>query len=98
MNGHRRKLTRLLSDLSATVIVVEHGDRLTGSGSSIWPPQAVVLDETETTDDLGGDVTGVVTSLCGRRYGRRPASRRAARAVAAAAGRGGDEEAGRAAG
>jgi putative resolvase len=44
MDGRRRKLTRLLSDLSATVIVVEHWDVLPGSGSSIWPrrwpPQA----------------------------------------------------------
>src|ERR1019366_9491234 len=32
MDGHRRKLTRLLSDLSATVIVVEHRDRLTRFG------------------------------------------------------------------
>jgi putative resolvase len=55
----------------------------------------VVLDETETTDDLVRDVTGVLTRLCARRYGRRLASRRAARAGAVATGRAGDEEAGR---
>ena len=102
MNGHRRKLTRLLSDLSATVIVVEHRDRLTRFGfehlaASLAAAgrRIVVLDETETTDDLVRDVTEVLTSLCARLYGRRSASRRAARAVAVATGRAGDEEAGR---
>ena len=33
MNGHRRKLTKLLSDPAVTVIVVEHRERLTGFGS-----------------------------------------------------------------
>jgi predicted site-specific integrase-resolvase len=32
MNGHRRKLTRVLSDPAATVLVVEHRDRLTRQG------------------------------------------------------------------
>jgi putative resolvase len=102
MNGHRRKLTRLLSDPSATVIVVEHRDRLTRFGfehlaASLAAAgrRIVVLDETETTDDLVRDVTEVLTSLCARLYGRRSASRRAARAVAVATGRAGDEEAGR---
>ena len=102
MNGHRRKLTGLLSDLSATVIVVEHRDRLTRFGFGYLAAslaaagrRIVVLDETETTDDLVRDVTEVLTSVCARRYGRRAASRRAARAVAVATGRAGDEEAGR---
>jgi putative resolvase len=102
MDGHRRKLTRLLSDLSATVIVVEHRDRLTRFGfehlaASLAAAgrRIVVLDETETTDDLVRDVTEVLTSLCARLYGRRSASGRAARAVAVATGRAGDEEAGR---
>ena len=102
MNGRRRKLTRLLSDPSATVIVVEHRDRLTRFGFehlavslAAAGRRIVVLDETETTDDLVRDVTEVLTSLCARLYGRRSASRRAARAVAVATGRAGDEEAGR---
>ncbi len=102
MDGHRRKLTRLLSDPSATVIVVEHRDRLTRFGfehlaASLAAAgrRVVVLDETETTDDLVRDVTEVLTSLCARRYGRRLASRRAARAVAVATGRADDEQAGR---
>jgi Resolvase, N terminal domain len=44
MIGHRRKLTRLLSDLSVTVISLSTGTVLPGSGSGIWPrrwpPQA----------------------------------------------------------
>jgi putative resolvase len=98
MNGHRRRLTRLLSDPSATVIVVERRDRVARFGfehlaASLAAAgrRVVVLDETETTDDLVCDVTEVLTSLCGRRL----ASRRAARAVAVATGRAGDEQAGR---
>jgi putative resolvase len=93
MNGHRRKLTRLLSDPSATVLVVEHRDRLTRFGFehlqaslAACERRIVVLDESETTDDLVRDVTEVLTSLCARLYGRRSASRRAAKAVAVATG------------
>jgi putative resolvase len=98
VNGHRRKLTRVLSDPSATVIVVEHRDRLTRFGfehlaASLAASgrRIVVLDEAETTDDLVRDVTEVLTSLCARLYGRRSASRRAAKAVAVATGRAGGE-------
>jgi putative resolvase len=91
MNGHRRKLTRLLSDPAATVLVVEHRDRLTRFGFehlaaslAATGRQVVVLDEAETDDDLVRDVTEVLTSLCARLYGRRSAARRAAKAVAVA--------------
>ena len=93
MNGHRRKLTRVLSDVTASVIVVEHRDRLTRFGfehlaASLAASgrRIVVLDETETTDDLVRDVTEVLTSLCARLYGRRSASRRVALAVEVATG------------
>jgi putative resolvase len=91
MNGHRRKLTTLLSDPAVTVIVVEHRERLTRFGfehlaasMSACGRRIVVLDATETGDDLVRDVTEVLTSLCARLYGRRSASRRAAKAVAVA--------------
>ena len=91
MNGHRRKLTELLSDPAVTVIVVENRERLTGFGfehlaasMSACGRRIVVLDATETSDDLVRDVTEVLTSLCARLYGRRSASRRAAKAVAVA--------------
>jgi putative resolvase len=89
MNGRRRKLAKLLSDPAATVIVVEHRDRLTRFGFehlqaslAACGRRIVVLDDAETADDLVRDVTEVLTSLCARLYGRRSASRRAAKAVA----------------
>jgi putative resolvase len=93
MNGHCRKLTKVLSDPAVTVIVVEHRDRLTRFGFehlqaslSACGRRIVVLDEAETTSDLVRDVTEVLTSLCARLYGQRSASRRAAKAVAVATG------------
>jgi putative resolvase len=93
MNGHRRKLTTLLSDPAVTVIVVEHRDRLTRFGfehlaasMAASGRRIVVLEESETTSDLVRDVTEVLTSLCARLYGQRSASRRAAKAVAVATG------------
>jgi putative resolvase len=93
VNGHRRKLTKLLSDPAVTVIVVEHRDRLTGFGfehlaasMAACGRRIVVLEESETAGDLVRDVTEVLTSLCARLYGRRSASRRAAKAVAVATG------------
>jgi putative resolvase len=93
MDGHRRTLTRLLSDPAATVIVVEHRDRLTRFGfehlqASLASAgrRVVVLDNAETTDDLVGEVTEVLTWLCARLYGCGSASRRAAKAVAVATG------------
>jgi putative resolvase len=91
MDGHRRKLTELLSDRAVMVIVVEHRDRLTRFGfeylaasMSACGRRIVVLDATETSDDVVRDVTEVLTSLCARLYGRGSASRRAATAVAVA--------------
>jgi putative resolvase len=86
-------LTRVLSDPAATVIVVEHRDRLTRFGfehlhaSLAWAGRrVVVLDDAETADDVVGDVTEVLTWLGARWYGRGSASRRAATAVAVAIG------------
>ncbi len=93
MNGHRRKLTRILSDPAVSVVAVEDRDRLTRFGFeqlsaslAACGRRIVVLDEAETTDDLVREVTEVLTGLCARLYGRRSASRRAARAVAVATG------------
>jgi putative resolvase len=91
MNGHRRKLTKLLSDPAVTVIVVEHRDRLTRFGfehlqasMAAGGRRIVVVQSQETTSDLVRDVTEVLTSLCARLYGQRSAARRAAKAVAVA--------------
>ena len=93
VNGHRRKLTKLLSDPAVTVIVVEHRDRLTRFGFehlaaslAACGRRIVVLEDSETTSDLVGDVTEVLRSLCAGLYGQRWASRRAAKAVAVATG------------
>ncbi|MEV0963172.1 IS607 family transposase [Streptomyces sp. NPDC049910] len=93
LNGRRRKLHRVLSDPQAAVIVVEHRDRLARFGVehleavlSASGRRLVVLDPTETADDLVRDITEVLTSLCARLYGRRAAKHRAARAVAVATG------------
>jgi putative resolvase len=74
LNGGRPKLARVLSDPSATVIVVEHRDRF------------VVVDAGETEVDLVRDMIEVLTSMCARLYGRRGARNRAMRAVTATKG------------
>lgn len=93
LNGRRCKLHRVLSDPQAAVIVVEHRDRLARFGVehleavlSASGRRLVVLDPTETADDLVRDITEVLTSMCARLYGRRAAKNRAARAVAVATG------------
>ncbi|MEU0969043.1 IS607 family transposase [Streptomyces sp. NPDC005917] len=93
LNGRRRKLRRLLADPQVAVIVVEHRDRLARFGVehleavlSATGRRLVVLDPTETTDDLVRDITEVLTSMCARLHGQRAAKNRAARAVAVATG------------
>lgn len=44
-----------------------------------------VIDDSEVTDDLVRDVTGVPTSFCARLYGRRPARNRVEKALRCAA-------------
>ncbi|WP_326708271.1 IS607 family transposase [Streptomyces sp. NBC_01474] len=93
LSGRRRKLHRVLSDPGAAVIVVEHRDRLARFGVehleaalSASGRRLVVLDPTESADDLVRDVTEVLTLMCARLYGRRGAKKRAARTVAVAVG------------
>ncbi len=94
LNGRRRKLHRLLADPGVETIVVEHRDRLAPFGVehveaalSASGRRLLVLDPTETTEDLMRDVTEVLTSMCARLYGRRSAKNRAAQAVAVATAR-----------
>jgi len=91
LNGRRRKLHRVLSDPTATVVVVEHRDRLARFGvghlESVLAASGrrlVVLDPQETTSDLVGDIAEVLTSMCARLYGPRAGKNRAARAIAVA--------------
>ncbi|MFF6995182.1 IS607 family transposase [Streptomyces sp. NPDC008313] len=91
LDGRRRKLHRLLSDPQVVVIMVERRDRVACFGVehleavlSASGRRLVVLDPTETADDLVRDITEVLTSMCARLYGQRAAKDRAARAVAVA--------------
>lgn len=90
LNGKRPKLRRILSDPSASVVVVEHRDRLARFGVehleaalSAQGRRIIVADAGETVDDLVRDMIEVLTSMCARLYGRRGARNRAMRAVTA---------------
>lgn len=80
----------MLSDPTASVVVVEHRDRLArfgvehleaALGAHGW--RLVVADPGKTTDDLVRDMIEVLTSMCAQLYGRRGARNRAMRAVTA---------------
>jgi putative resolvase len=90
MNGRRAKLARLLRDPHVQTIVVEHRDRVARFGVehltaalAATGRRIVVVDTSETTDDLVRDMVEVLTSMCARLYGRRGARNRALRAVTA---------------
>lgn len=60
LNGKRPKIRRVLSDPSASVVVVEHRDRLARFGVEPLEAQGrriVVTDKGETEDDLVRDMT-----------------------------------------
>jgi putative resolvase len=91
MNGARAKARRLLADPAATVVVVEHRDRLgrmntelAEAALSAHGRRLAVLDKGEVTDDLVRDMIEVLTSFCARLYGRRSARNRALKAVGCA--------------
>lgn len=90
LNGHRKKLIRLLRERNISAILVEHKDRmvrfgfdylesaLSHAGKSI-----LVLDPKEMKDDLVQDMIDVLTSFCARLYGRRSAKNKAKKALQA---------------
>ncbi len=89
MNGHRKKLLRLLGDRTVERIVVEHRDRLMRFGAEYVEAALaarggtlLVVDESELKDDLVQDMISVLTSFCARLYGRRSAKHRAEKAIA----------------
>ena len=90
LEGKRPKLRGVLSDPSATVIVVEHGDRLARFGVEYLEAalaaqgrRVLVAGPGETADDLVRDMIEVVTSLCARLYRRGGTRNWALRAVTA---------------
>jgi putative resolvase len=91
LSGHRTKLLGLLRDATVGIIVVEHRDRLARLGVEYLEAalaaqgrQLVVVEDSEVTDDVVGDMVEVLASFCARLCGRRSAKRRAETAMAAA--------------
>ena len=91
VNGSRAKVRRLLADPAVTGVVVEHRDRLgrvntelVEAALSAHNRRLVVLDDSEVTGDLVGDMVEVLTWFCARLYGRRSARNRALKALGCA--------------
>jgi len=90
LNGHRKKLLKLLADPSISIIVVEHRDRLARFGAEFISAAMTAanrelraINQTECNDDLVQDMVDVLTSFCARLYGKRAAKNRAKRALEA---------------
>ena len=78
MDDKRRKLKRLLADPTVGMIIVEHRDRLARMNAGLVESalkaqgrRIIVVDDTESDDDLVRDMTDALTSFCARLYGRR---------------------------
>jgi len=91
MTRRSARARRLLAGPAAGVVVVEHRDRLGRMNTELVEAALaahgrclVVVDDSEVTDDLVRDMTGVLTSFCARVYGRRPARNRVLTAVGCA--------------
>ncbi len=83
LNGHRRKLTRLLADSSISFIIVEHRDRLTLFGFEYLQAalkatkrRIIVMNPVQCKDDLVQDMIDILTSFCARLYRQRSARNR----------------------
>lgn len=89
VNEKRRRLNKILADSTIGTIIVEHRDRLARMNAGLIESalqaqnrRLIVVDDTEVTDDLVGDMTEVLTSFCARLYGGRAAKNRAEKALA----------------
>lgn len=89
VNEKRRRLNKILADSTIGTIIVEHRDRLARMNAGLIESalqaqnrRLIVVDDTEVTDDLVGDMTEALTSFCARLYGRRAAKNRAEKALA----------------
>lgn len=90
LNGHRKKIHALLKDVSISVILVEHRDRLARFGVPLLESALAssgrhicVINDTEYNDDLVQDFVDVLTSMCARIYGKRSAKHKAKKALKA---------------
>ncbi len=86
LNGHRKKLMKVLENTSTSVIVVERRDRLARFGSEYVESamaaskrKVVIVNDTEMKDDLVQDMVDVLTSFCTRLYGKQSAKNKAKR-------------------
>jgi putative resolvase len=91
VDGSGAKVRRLLVDPAVTVVVAGHRDRLGRMNTELVEAALsahnrclVVLDNSEVTGDLVGDMVEVLTTFCARLYGRRSARNRAWKAVGCA--------------
>lgn len=84
LNDSRPKLLKILSSRKATILLVEHKDRLARFGEPYirecckgFGCQIEIINESQNDrDDLMEDFVSVVTSFCARLYGQRRNKRR----------------------
>ena len=91
MDDKRRKLKLLLADPTVGMIIVEHRDRLARMNAGLVESalkaqgrRIIVVDDTESDDDLVRDMTDALTSFCARLYGRRAVKNKVQAALRAA--------------
>ena len=84
LNDMRPKLTKLLTDASIGMIIVEHKDRLTRFGfhyieqlMQIQGRRIEVIFPSDTDHELVDDFIAIITSMASRIYGRRTSRRHA---------------------
>lgn len=84
MNDNRKKLLKILKDSKATILVVEHKDRLTRFGFNYiketcnkFGCNIVILNPSETEEeDIIQDFVSIITSFCAKIYGKRRSKRK----------------------
>lgn len=81
LNDYRPKLSKIFTDRKATRIVVEHKDRLTRFGFNyiklLYPEcDIIVINESESKQDLIEDFISIITSFCARIYGKHRTQRK----------------------
>ena len=89
VNDGRKKLLALLSDVTVTIIVVEHKDRLTRFGCgyietllAVQGRRVEVVNATENpVEDLMADLVSIIYSFSARMYGQRRAKRKTEKIV-----------------
>lgn len=79
VNDSRRKLLAILADLTITVIVVEHKDRLTRFGfryiETLLAIQGRRIEVVNVSEDLMADLVSISYSFCSRLAGQRRAKK-----------------------